>query len=128
MIVLQKLSKTFYFMYKLFFLEIFNLLQFFLFVSALSRFNRINESEIIYDMNKLAWISECKFWNNSKTILYYIAKLQSWTKYLQQNREIQEIVQVKKSLISTFACFAKVQLREGRLATRLCLHTNLRFS
>ena len=77
-------------MYKLFFLEIFNLLQFFLFVSALSRFNRINESEIIYDMNKLAWISECKFWNNSKTILYYIAKLQSWTKYLQQNREIQE--------------------------------------
>ena len=37
-------------------------------------------------MNEMA--CRCNFGNNSKTILYCSIKLQSWTKYLQQSREI----------------------------------------
>ena len=41
-----------------------------------SRFKKTNESGIIYyAINWLSLIRRCKFWNNSKTSLYYIIKL-----------------------------------------------------
>ena len=49
----------------------------FLFLSALSRHKRTNESGITYDVmiGLYKFACRCNFWNNSKTSLYYITKL-----------------------------------------------------
>ena len=45
-------------------------------LSTFTRFKRTNESgTIYYVLNWPAWISRCNVWNNSKSTLYYIIKL-----------------------------------------------------
>ena len=70
------LKNVFYFILKaLFVLEIFKFLQFFPFISTMSRFKRANGCGIICVINWLPYICRYNFQNNSKTAFYYTIKL-----------------------------------------------------
>ena len=75
---LKTIKNVFYFIKKaLFVLKILKLLQFFSSLSSkLSKVKRKNGNGIHYDVtNWFALICRCKFWNNSKSALYFIIKL-----------------------------------------------------
>ena len=57
--------------------------------------------------------------------------LQSWTKYLEQSKEIQENWTIIEKFDIYFCVFfdyiTKVLFLKGRVDTGVCLHPNLRF-